>query len=142
MGLIRPTYDPNLLYPKSTPLLPLNGGRLRRYLRALEGFSSPSDSCCSVSILFGLTLLEFLKITQFSIPKSDLFASKVGGRSGELTEATMELADKAVGFLLSAVSLSIFSYYTFWVIILVGQFTPLCFGSHVGTLDSFNLWNF
>ncbi|KAJ8460203.1 hypothetical protein OPV22_033129 [Ensete ventricosum] len=30
----------------------------------------------------------------------------------------MELADKAVGFLLSAISLSIFSYYTFWVIIL------------------------
>ncbi|KAI7993707.1 Dolichol-phosphate mannose synthase subunit 2 [Camellia lanceoleosa] len=30
----------------------------------------------------------------------------------------MELADKAVGFLLSVVSLSIFTYYTFWVIIL------------------------
>lgn len=31
----------------------------------------------------------------------------------------MELADKAVGFLLSLISLSIFTYYTFWVIILV-----------------------
>ncbi|GMH09192.1 hypothetical protein Nepgr_011032 [Nepenthes gracilis] len=30
----------------------------------------------------------------------------------------MELADRAVGFLLSCVSLSIFTYYTFWVIIL------------------------
>ncbi|CAK9138264.1 unnamed protein product [Ilex paraguariensis] len=31
---------------------------------------------------------------------------------------TMELADRAVGFLLSFISLSIFTYYTFWVIIL------------------------
>jgi len=31
----------------------------------------------------------------------------------------MELADRAVGFLLSVTSLSIFTYYTFWVIILV-----------------------
>jgi len=31
----------------------------------------------------------------------------------------MELADRAVGFLLSFISLSIFTYYTFWVIILV-----------------------
>ncbi|KAK4859991.1 hypothetical protein QYF36_015490 [Acer negundo] len=30
----------------------------------------------------------------------------------------MELTDKAVGFLLSFISLSIFTYYTFWVIIL------------------------
>ncbi|XP_074567358.1 dolichol-phosphate mannose synthase subunit 2 [Curcuma longa] len=30
----------------------------------------------------------------------------------------MELADKAVGFLLTAISISIFVYYTFWVIIL------------------------
>ncbi|KAK7280779.1 hypothetical protein RJT34_25846 [Clitoria ternatea] len=30
----------------------------------------------------------------------------------------MELADRAVGFLLSFISLSIFIYYTFWVIIL------------------------
>ncbi|EXB66514.1 Dolichol phosphate-mannose biosynthesis regulatory protein [Morus notabilis] len=30
----------------------------------------------------------------------------------------MELADRAVGFLLSLISLSIFTYYTFWVIIL------------------------
>ncbi|KAK4769455.1 hypothetical protein SAY86_027605 [Trapa natans] len=30
----------------------------------------------------------------------------------------MELADRAVGFLLSMISLSIFTYYTFWVIIL------------------------
>ncbi|CAN1746111.1 Dolichol-phosphate mannose synthase subunit 2 [Linum perenne] len=30
----------------------------------------------------------------------------------------MELADRAVGFLLSIISLSIFTYYTFWVIIL------------------------
>ncbi|KAL7164818.1 hypothetical protein ACSBR2_040672 [Camellia fascicularis] len=34
------------------------------------------------------------------------------------TIIVMELADKAVGFLLSVVSLSIFTYYTFWVIIL------------------------
>ncbi|KAL0324736.1 UNVERIFIED_CONTAM: Dolichol-phosphate mannose synthase subunit [Sesamum calycinum] len=30
----------------------------------------------------------------------------------------MELADRAVGLLLSVISLSIFTYYTFWVIIL------------------------
>ncbi|KAE9614234.1 putative dolichyl-phosphate beta-D-mannosyltransferase [Lupinus albus] len=30
----------------------------------------------------------------------------------------MELADRAVGFLLTFISLSIFTYYTFWVIIL------------------------
>ncbi|XP_057477944.1 dolichol-phosphate mannose synthase subunit 2-like [Actinidia eriantha] len=30
----------------------------------------------------------------------------------------MELADRAVGFLLSFISISIFIYYTFWVIIL------------------------
>ncbi|KAL9327335.1 hypothetical protein ACSQ67_007980 [Phaseolus vulgaris] len=30
----------------------------------------------------------------------------------------MELADRAVGFVLSITSLSIFTYYTFWVIIL------------------------
>ncbi|XVF13668.1 hypothetical protein REPUB_Repub08aG0227800 [Reevesia pubescens] len=30
----------------------------------------------------------------------------------------MELADRAVGFLLSFISLSMFTYYTFWVIFL------------------------
>lgn len=30
----------------------------------------------------------------------------------------MELGDKAVGFILTLTSLSIFTYYTFWVIIL------------------------
>ncbi|CAN8239776.1 unnamed protein product [Cochlearia groenlandica] len=30
----------------------------------------------------------------------------------------MELADRAVGLLLTSISLSIFTYYTFWVIIL------------------------
>ncbi|OAY76605.1 Dolichol phosphate-mannose biosynthesis regulatory protein, partial [Ananas comosus] len=35
-----------------------------------------------------------------------------------VTYIQMELADKTVGFMLSAVSLSIFTYYTFWVIIL------------------------
>ncbi|XP_047311947.1 dolichol-phosphate mannose synthase subunit 2 [Impatiens glandulifera] len=30
----------------------------------------------------------------------------------------MELADRSVGFLLSLTSISIFTYYTFWVIIL------------------------
>ncbi|KAK9274678.1 hypothetical protein L1049_021929 [Liquidambar formosana] len=30
----------------------------------------------------------------------------------------MELADRAIGFLLSCISLSVFTYYTFWVIIL------------------------
>ncbi|XP_042950701.1 dolichol-phosphate mannose synthase subunit 2 isoform X1 [Carya illinoinensis] len=34
------------------------------------------------------------------------------------TDIKMELADRAVGLLLSFVSLSIFTYYTFWVIIL------------------------
>ncbi|XP_050378916.1 dolichol-phosphate mannose synthase subunit 2 isoform X1 [Argentina anserina] len=36
----------------------------------------------------------------------------------EAVKITMEWADKAVGFLLSYISLSIFTYYTFWVIIL------------------------
>ncbi|KAK6140970.1 hypothetical protein DH2020_002017 [Rehmannia glutinosa] len=30
----------------------------------------------------------------------------------------MEVADRAIGLLLSVISLSIFTYYTFWVIIL------------------------
>uniref|UniRef100_A0A7N0U3Z1 Dolichol phosphate-mannose biosynthesis regulatory protein n=1 Tax=Kalanchoe fedtschenkoi TaxID=63787 RepID=A0A7N0U3Z1_KALFE len=30
----------------------------------------------------------------------------------------MDLADRVIGFLLSCISLSIFTYYTFWVIIL------------------------
>ncbi|KAI4314513.1 hypothetical protein L6164_027415 [Bauhinia variegata] len=30
----------------------------------------------------------------------------------------MDLADRTVGFLLSLISLSIFTYYTFWVILL------------------------
>ncbi|XP_028754647.1 dolichol-phosphate mannose synthase subunit 2 [Neltuma alba] len=30
----------------------------------------------------------------------------------------MELADRAVGFVLSFISITIFTYYTFWVIIL------------------------
>lgn len=34
----------------------------------------------------------------------------------------MELGDKAIGFLLTVTSLSIFTYYTFWVIILVSNF--------------------
>lgn len=33
----------------------------------------------------------------------------------------MELADRAVGFLLSLTSISIFTYYTFWIIILVSS---------------------
>ncbi|CAK8561728.1 unnamed protein product [Lathyrus sativus] len=37
----------------------------------------------------------------------------------------MEVADRAVGFLLSIISLSIFTYYTFWVIIL-----PFVDGDH------------
>ncbi|KAK4389942.1 Dolichol-phosphate mannose synthase subunit [Sesamum angolense] len=37
----------------------------------------------------------------------------------------MELADRAVGLLLSVISLSIFTYYTFWVIIL-----PFVDGDH------------
>jgi hypothetical protein len=34
----------------------------------------------------------------------------------------MELGDKAVGFLLTLTSLTLFTYYTFWVIILVSGF--------------------
>ncbi|KAL8266981.1 hypothetical protein R6Q59_004325 [Mikania micrantha] len=33
-------------------------------------------------------------------------------------EHTMELADRAVGFILATISVTIFTYYTFWVIIL------------------------
>ncbi|KAK7346127.1 hypothetical protein VNO80_20642 [Phaseolus coccineus] len=43
-----------------------------------------------------------------------LFRSK-GVRA---VNSKMELADRAVGFVLSVTSLSIFTYYTFWVIIL------------------------
>ncbi|XP_051114605.1 dolichol-phosphate mannose synthase subunit 2 isoform X1 [Andrographis paniculata] len=35
-----------------------------------------------------------------------------------LQDYIMELADRTVGLLLSVISLSIFTYYTFWVIIL------------------------
>lgn len=38
---------------------------------------------------------------------------------------TMELADRTIGLLLTVTSLSIFTYYTFWVIILVSSFS-LC----------------
>lgn len=34
----------------------------------------------------------------------------------------MEMGDKAVGLVLTMTSLSIFTYYTFWVIILVSYF--------------------
>lgn len=40
-----------------------------------------------------------------------------------ITGIKMELGDKAVGALLTIVSLSIFTYYTFWVIILVSFVT-------------------
>lgn len=39
--------------------------------------------------------------------------------SGARSISVMELADRAVGLLLSVISLSIFTYYTFWIIILV-----------------------
>ncbi|KAI8546909.1 hypothetical protein RHMOL_Rhmol07G0156000 [Rhododendron molle] len=41
------------------------------------------------------------------------------------TSVVMELADRAVGFLLSLISISIFTYYTLWVIIL-----PFVDGDH------------
>lgn len=43
----------------------------------------------------------------------------------------MELADRAVGFLLSLISLSIFTYCTFWVIILVILPCTVLLSSHV-----------
>ena len=47
----------------------------------------------------------------------------------------MELADRAVGFLLSFISLSIFTYYTFWVIILVSNMPSIL---NVVCLPNFN----
>ncbi|KAI6702432.1 hypothetical protein NL676_011568 [Syzygium grande] len=41
-----------------------------------------------------------------------------GGAGSRLGACEMELADRVVGFLLTLISLSIFTYYTFWVIIL------------------------
>ncbi|XP_041996942.1 dolichol-phosphate mannose synthase subunit 2-like isoform X2 [Salvia splendens] len=38
--------------------------------------------------------------------------------SGARSISVMELADRAVGLLLSVISLSIFTYYTFWIVIL------------------------
>jgi dolichyl-phosphate mannosyltransferase polypeptide 2 regulatory subunit len=37
----------------------------------------------------------------------------------------MEMGDKAVGLVLTMTSLSIFTYYTFWVIILVSKLWAL-----------------
>ena len=60
----------------------------------------------------------------------------------------MELADQAVGFLLSFISISIFTYYTCWVIVLVsssffvqfGFFTPL--GTHICLVCSLSVMVF
>ncbi|KAG6788605.1 hypothetical protein POTOM_004677 [Populus tomentosa] len=52
---------------------------------------------------FGFSILEFDNST---------FIAQTTANTG------MELADRAVGFLLSLTSISIFTYYTFWVIIL------------------------
>ncbi|KAK7386623.1 hypothetical protein VNO78_26957 [Psophocarpus tetragonolobus] len=46
------------------------------------------------------------------------FVSAIGSENTKHKKFKMELADRAVGFLLSFISLSIFTYYTFWVIIL------------------------
>lgn len=45
----------------------------------------------------------------------------------------MEMGDKAVGLVLTMTSLSIFTYYTFWVIILVSYFWAI----HVSFLSYF-----
>ncbi|CAN6204145.1 unnamed protein product, partial [Urochloa humidicola] len=45
-------------------------------------------------------------------------SSSVAAAAVVLRRREMELGDKAVGFLLTLTSLSIFTYYTFWVIIL------------------------
>jgi Dolichol phosphate-mannose biosynthesis regulatory protein (DPM2) len=47
----------------------------------------------------------------------------------------MELGDKAVGALLTTISLTIFSYYTFWIIILVSFFLTQIF--HIPLTFSF-----
>lgn len=49
----------------------------------------------------------------------------------------MELADKTVGFLLSLTSLSIFTYYTFWVIILVSS-SPMFIDDDLPNVISFS----
>lgn len=57
----------------------------------------------------------------------------------------MELADRAVGALLSVISLSVFTYYTFWVIILVSHFyleeSFFFFWASWSIHFSFSLWD-
>lgn len=62
------------------------------------------------------------------LSNADCFCVHVGSRFYHLNQvqictisAQMELGDKAVGFILTLTSLSIFTYYTFWVIILVSN---------------------
>ncbi|XP_066361889.1 dolichol-phosphate mannose synthase subunit 2-like isoform X1 [Miscanthus floridulus] len=59
--------------------------------------------------------LSCLKSTGFQSEKCRLFSKKYLECR---MERQMELGDKVVGFLLTLTSLSIFTYYTFWVIIL------------------------
>ncbi|KAK6781695.1 hypothetical protein RDI58_019491 [Solanum bulbocastanum] len=53
-----------------------------------------------------------IKTKKSSTPRTELF------RGGTSRGVSMELADRAVGLILTLTSLSIFTYYTFWVIIL------------------------
>ncbi|GAU42987.1 hypothetical protein TSUD_188610 [Trifolium subterraneum] len=65
---------------------------------------------------------SFLKCFNLFI---DQFNKPVQSQEAKTIQIHMELADRAVGFLLSFISLSIFTYYTFWVIIL-----PFVDGDH------------
>lgn len=67
--------------------------------------------------------------TSATLPKGSIFYCNLIGHSSFTVctseRGTMELADRTIGLLLTVTSLSIFTYYTFWVIILVSSFSVL-----------------
>ncbi|KAK1438326.1 hypothetical protein QVD17_04133 [Tagetes erecta] len=55
-------------------------------------------------------LVEYAYLVKYSLQRSE--------HQGSVCVHTMELADRAIGFVLASISVIIFTYYTFWVIIL------------------------
>ncbi|KAJ6962882.1 hypothetical protein NC652_001496 [Populus alba x Populus x berolinensis] len=78
-------------------------------------------------VLKGVLLIAFISLNELAIDVHDppelflisyLHIVYTSNEAQTTANTGMELADRAVGFLLSLTSISIFTYYTFWVIIL------------------------
>ncbi|KAK4349592.1 hypothetical protein RND71_032347 [Anisodus tanguticus] len=93
-------------------------GEKKRDLRLLRnlktGFGTPRGNPC-VSRREDLGVLGF----EAKPKRAAARPSEHGSWATQVGSVSMELADRAVGLLLTLTSLSIFTYYTFWVIILV-----------------------